>query len=233
MFNFRNIVLYLLYAFALAVIFLYAMFPSDTAKDYIAYQAGRAAPDVRMKIDRASPAFPPGLKMTGITVFQKNEPVVEASLMKVFPKIFTVFGEKSAFTFHGQVSDGTIKGKGEVDRSGLKPRLSVDADLLQIQLKGIKALGNNPKYRLSGILKGKVSYAEADSGTTMNSVLTISNCGIELVNPVFSVDKIDFGTIQTNIAMPNKNSLQVKECIFKGTMMSKGMDDKTGLLFAD
>ena len=57
----RKWIAYGVYIVALAALFIYYLFPSETVKNYITARAGQVNPDIRVSILKVTPVFPPGL----------------------------------------------------------------------------------------------------------------------------------------------------------------------------
>lgn len=217
--NIKKKLLYLSYIITAFIFFLYILFPSDAVKTYIEHKLGGINPDLSISIDNINLVFPPGVRLNTVSFYYIRSLLLDAETIKIVPKIFSVFSSKTAFSFKGVAYDGIINGRANI--GGNAGHIKIDADLSGIQVKDIPAIKisagiEKEKYKVSGILNGKVSYSNnKDSGRVMEAKLDISDCRIKLKEPVFNHENFTFSNIEADLAAI-KNKLQIKSCSIEG-----------------
>ena len=224
--NTKKNILYISFIIAAFVFFLYILFPSDAVKKYVEHKLGGINPDLSISIDNINPVFPPGVRLNTVSFYYIRSLLLDAETIKIVPKIFSVFSSKTAFSFKGVAYDGIINGRANIgDNAG---HIKIDADLSGIQIKDIPAIKipagiEKEKYKVSGILNGKVSYSNnKDSGRIMGAKLDISDCRIKLKEPVFNHENFTFSNIEADLAAI-KNKLQIKSCTIEGDKVNASL----------
>ena len=130
--------LYTAYIITVTVFFLYYLFPSDDAKDYVLFYANNAVPDMKISLERIDPAFPPGLLLSDVTVFYHEKPVVKAEYLKLVPGILSLVKRDLTVYFKSSLYDGIIQGRLAMPLKKSN-RIHVDADIDDTDV--ISALG--------------------------------------------------------------------------------------------
>jgi len=204
--------LYLLFALVLTVFFIYYLFPADQIKNYMVFHLNKAHPDINITIDQIKPAFPPGVWLYDVTIYQTNDTLLILKQIKVAPNLLSLFGSKIIFFFKANTCDGTIDGKGELAYDTAFRKIHIDATFSDIQISEIHALR-------SGVLAGHVIYSkDSASGEDVRAMLSISDSEIELLNPILLLESIAFNIIESDIVVKNRK-LQFKQCSLKGHQM--------------
>lgn len=224
--NTKKKFLYILYIIAAFIFLLYILFPSDAVKTYIEDKLGSINPDLLISIDNINPAFPPGVRLNAVSFYYIRSLLLDAETIKIVPGILSVFSSQTTFSFKGAAYDGILNGRGEIgDNEG---HLKIDADLSGIQIKDIPAIKNmagieKEKYKISGILDGKVTYCNnKGSDRVIGAKLGISDCRIKLKEPVFNHDAFTFIKIEADLAAI-KNRLQIKSCTIDGDKVNASL----------
>jgi len=211
--------LYLSYIIAVFIFFLYILFPSDAVKTYIEHKLSGINPDLSISIDHINPVFPPGVRLNDVSFYYIRSLLLDAETIKIVPGIFSVFSSKTVFSFKGIAYDGIINGRADI--GGNAGHITIDADLSGVQIKDIPAIKNlagieKDKYKVSGILDGKVAYSNnRGSDRIMGAKLGISDCMIKLEEPVFNHENFAFSKIKADLATVKKR-LQIKSCTIEG-----------------
>jgi len=217
--NTKKNILYISFIIAAFVFFLYILFPSDAVKKYVEHKLGSINPDLSISIDNINPVFPPGVRLNTVSFYYIRSLLLDAETIKIVPKIFSVFSSKKAFSFKSVAYDGIINGKAIIgSNSG---HIKIDANLSGIQIKDIPAIQipagiEKEKYKITGILDGKVTYSNnKGSGRVAGAKLGISDCSIKLKEPVFNHENFSFSKIEADLAVIKKR-LQIKSCTIEG-----------------
>ncbi len=224
--NTKNKFLYISYIIAAFIFFLYILFPSYAVKTYIEHKLGSINPDLSISIDNINPVFPPGVRLNTVSFYYIRSLLLDAETIKIVPGIFSVFSSKTAFSFKGVAYDGIINGKAIIGSNA--GHIKIDADLSGIQIKDIPAIKipagiEKEKYKVSGILGGKVTYSNnKGSDRVMGAKLGISDCRIKLKEPVFNHETFTFSKIEVDLAATNKR-LQIKSCTIDGDKVSASL----------
>jgi len=224
--NTKKKILYISYIIAAFIFFLYILFPSDAVKKYIEHKLGGIDPDLSISIDNINPAFPPGVRLNAVSFYYIRSLLLDAETITIVPGILSVFSSKAAFSFKGIAYDGIINGRADI--GGNAEHIKIDADLSGIQIKDIPAIKipagiENEKYKISGIIDGKVTYSNnKSSGRIMGAKLSISDSSIKLKEPVFNHENFTFSEIKADLATIKKR-LQIKSCTIEGDKINASL----------
>ena len=204
--------LYSIYIIVITVFFIYYLFPSDAVKKQIAFNLNRADPDLNITIDNIKPVFPPGLKLYNVSFYRLSNLLLEAEQIKITPGLLSLFRPKTTFFFKGRAYEGILKGRADITAN----KLMINADLSGIWTKDIPVVQDLSNRKISGMLSGKITYSgDKEFAGTVNAELTLSDCEVELLTPVFNLESFTFESIEADVAMNNQN-FQIKQCIAKG-----------------
>jgi len=222
--NTKKNILYISFIIAAFVFFLYILFPSDAVKKYVEHKLGGINPDLSISIDNINPTFPPGVRLNTVSFYYIRSLLLDAETIKIVPKIFSVFSSKKSFSFKSVAYDGIINGKAIIGGNAG----TVDANLSGIQIKDIPAIQipagvEKDKYKITGILDGKVTYSNnKGSDRVMGAKLGISNCRVKLKEPVFNHESFTFSKIEADLAAIKKR-LQIKSCTIEGDKVNASL----------
>jgi len=224
--NTKKFFLYISFIIAAFVFFLYILFPSDAVKTYIEHKLGGINPDLSILIDNINPVFPPGVRLNTVSFYYIRSLLLDAETIKIVPRIFSVFSSKTAFSFKSVAYDGIINGKAIIGSNA--GHINVDANLSGIQIKDIPAIQipagiEKEKYKITGILDGKVTYSNnKGSDRVLGAKLGISDCRIKLKEPVFNHENFTFSKIEADLAAIKKR-LQIKSCTIEGDKVNASL----------
>ncbi len=216
--NIRRSVFFVLYIIIVMIFFVYYLFPSETAKEYIAQHLCRTASDCDITIDRIKPAFPASLMFSNLHLYYLNNRLLTADEIKVTPKFSTLLRRKTTFFFKGQAYKGKIKGKIDMMEESASRSLLVHTDLFDIQLMGVTAIQNISGQKISGLLNGQVAFNRTENAETTNAFFQLSDLRVDLSTPILNLKSLRFRDIQTDISIDNQN-LIIKRCIVKGVQI--------------
>ena len=182
--------LYSVYIIAITGFFLYYLFPSDPLKTYLAYRLSQGNPDITVTIDRVNPVIPPGINLHDVGIVHHNKALIDLDSLKIMPGILSLFSDKSTVNFKGRVNAGTFSGRAELDDTSGGQEIKADGRISGIQVQGIPALQRLPADKISGVLNGNFTYANAGPNRSLEGKLTLSQCRIELNEAVFNLKSL-------------------------------------------
>ncbi len=220
--------LYVVYIIAITGFFLYYLFPSDTLKTYLAYRLSQGNPDITVTIDRVSPVIPPGINLHDVGIVHQNRALVDFDSLKVMPGILSLFSDKTTVNFRGRINGGTISGQAELDDNAGGQKLKGGGRISGIQVEGIPALQRLPADKISGVLNGNFTYANAGPNRSLAGKLTLSQCRIELNEAVFSLKSLEFRDIDADL-MLNNDTLTIKHTSAKGNQLDADLSGTIAL----
>ncbi len=222
----KKSLLYTVYIIGITGFFLYYLFPSDTLKTYLMYRLSQGNPDITVTIDRVSPVIPPGINLHDVGIVHQNKALVDLDSLKIMPGILSLFSDKSTVNFKGRINAGTFSGRAELDDNSGGQEVKCDGRISGIQVQGIPALQRLPADKISGVLNGNFTYANAGPNRSLEGKLTLSQCRIELKNAVFTLNSLEFRDIDADLMLKN-DTLTIKHTSAKGNQLDA---DLTGTI---
>jgi type II secretion system protein N len=214
----KKSLLYIVYIIGITGFFLYYLFPSDTLKTYLAYRLSQENPDITVTIDRVSPVIPPGINLHDVGIVHQNRALVDFDSLKIMPVILSLFSDKTTVNFKGRVNGGTISGQAELDDNSGGQKLKGDGRISSVQVQGIPALQHLPADKISGVLNGNFTYANAGPNRSLEGKLTLSQCRIELNKAVFNLKSLEFRDIDADLMLKN-DTLTIRHTSAKGNQL--------------
>jgi type II secretion system protein N len=205
--------LYSIYVLAAVVFFIYYLFPSDKVKNYITSGFNGLNSNVNISIDHVSPAFPPGLKLYNVNFYHMNNTLFETEQIKVVPNLLSLFRSKIIFFFKGRAYKGILEGKGEFIKNKPDQNVVIEGKFSNININEISPVKQFVGRKLTGVLEGNFTYRDGGKlGGILDARFVVSNGEIELLTPVFKLERIHFSKIEAEMTMENQR-LKVKRCI--------------------
>jgi type II secretion system protein N len=218
--------LYTVYIIGITGFFLYYLFPSDTLKSYLAYRLSQANPDITVTIDRISPVIPPGLNLVDVGIVHQDMAIVDLDNLKIVPGILSLFSDKSTVNFKGRVNGGVFRGQAEIDDTPGSQEIKGDGRMSGIQVLGIPALQRLPAGKITGVLNGNFTFANAGPDQSLEGKLTLSQCRIDLNEAVFNLKSLEFRDINADLSLKN-DTLTIKQTSARGNQLDA---DLTGTI---
>jgi len=208
--------LYTIYFICTTVIFLYYLFPSEAARQFLMVRLNQINPDIDVVFEQVKPAFPPGIGFSEVSVFHKRVPVFEAETAKITLGILPLFVLRPTVKFKCDAYDGHLKGKVGVSAFDFE-KVSGDVRLENVDIADIEALHMLlPRYDLAGLLSGDIEGAtKKDDGTYLKSDLRLAGGGIEFSTPLYGLNDLTFEEIETDFEM-NGTLLKIDRLVTKG-----------------
>jgi type II secretion system protein N len=207
-----------IYIICAALFFLYALFPSETVKGYLADRIRQAHPDLTVKMGRVRPVFPPALKLDDVRVDHLGQTVAALEDLKITPDILSLFSATTHLTFKGQGYGGILRGAVDIIKEPGQKDVVVDADLAGIQLSQVAALSVLTRHKISGNLDATLTYKGNAHNPMLAGDLTLTNGQIEFSPPVLQQSAITFDTIEAELEYDGR-SLTIKHCQLNGNQL--------------
>jgi type II secretion system protein N len=219
MVNGKKQLLYGIYILAVAVFFLYALFPSNTVATYVASRFNRVNSDITIDIDRVSPAFPLGLKLHDANVYYLSTKVFKTDYLKIVPSFLSLFRPKIVFFFKGSACEGRLEGRGEFDRSRPGQQAAIAVKFSGMNIKDITAVKHFLGRGIIGLLEGNFTYRNNGGlSRELDAEFVISNGELELLVPILKQKSMPFTKLETNIAIKN-DRFNIKRCTIKSDQL--------------
>ncbi|MEJ2099497.1 MAG: type II secretion system protein GspN [Desulfobacterales bacterium] len=215
---FKTRVSWAIYIICAALFFLYALFPSEMVKEYLAGQVHQTHPDLTIKMGRVRPVIPPGLKLYDVSVYHLGQRIAELEDLNITPDILSLLSATTHLNFRGDGYGGILKGG--IDITGNSPQrdVVVGADLTGIQVSQIEALTFLTAHKISGNLNATLTYRTNMPAEPLTGDLTLTKGQIEFSAPIMKQDSINFDTIEAELIF-NGSSLTIKHCRIDGDLL--------------
>lgn len=194
--------LYSVYAVALAIFFVYYLFPTERLKTFIVMQIGRVNPALRVTVAKAGLMLPPGVRLQRVQVDHDNDPLLFANDLAIVPHLKTLLSDKKLYSFRMKTYEGTITGTAEIDDSG---QVTIDAVVAGLKLSDIPFLKRLSANHIEGILDGKFAYVAASGKPEALDInLDINNMAVTLGTPLFTLDRVRFDKVHADAVLRNR-----------------------------
>jgi type II secretion system protein N len=211
----KRILLYICVGIAAAVGFLYYLFPSESMKDLIVAGISAANPNLKISIEKIKPVLPPGIALQHIDLDYGKVALIDAAYAKLVPLPWTLFKNRKTVSFKITTSQGRIDGQAFI-LSADAQSMNLNAALSGIQLDQVAGLKELPNYEISGVLNGTIAInGSQSSDRTARAILDISQCTVDLLRPIFSLDKFAFSRIEAELTLDARRIL-INKCDLKG-----------------
>ncbi|KPA17159.1 hypothetical protein MHK_002581 [Candidatus Magnetomorum sp. HK-1] len=203
---------YTLFTICVTLVMLYYQFPEEIAVQLLKSKASQLAPGLIIDLDTIKPAFPPGVRVEGLTIDDTSMRLLASNVLTVQPDYLSVFKLKPSMQFYCAAYAGEMKGDAGISHMQAlwqkKPvPVTFNAKWRNIQLKKIDALNNLP-YKIEGILFGIFSYngtAGAWIDGTGNLKVIIENGNVTLAKPILqAIKNIGFQRFDAEFSFKNK-----------------------------
>lgn len=201
---------YALYCFALFIIFLYLLFPSEILKKYFINEADRIYPDFKIKLDTIKFSFPLGVKIKNLEVSNENVPdtnIYESDNTTISPGILSHLVGHGKYSFQSSTMGGSISGfiqkVDETAKDGVNTRIKFK----DIHLDDRAFLHPLISRRLAGLARGEINFngnLSFPENGDFDISLDIFDGKIKLLNPILSLSAIDFYKISLAAKIENK-----------------------------
>jgi type II secretion system protein N len=221
--------LYILYIVTVTVVFLYFLFPSETVKRYVSAEISRSSPELTVAIDRVNLSFPPGILLNRVGVRLGDEALFDLDRVKIRPVLSSLIGSKTSWSFVARAYSGEVRGRADVADGTPRRQVTVDAELSNIQIRSIEAIKRLSTQTVSGVLSGTISYQQSSPVPRFKGNLELTDCRVDLSDPTFGVDAIEFDRVQTELQLDNR-ALTIRRCDLKGRQLDASLTGNVSML---
>lgn len=215
-----KILLYSVYTLAALCVFLYLLFPSDTASELIMAQLAKVNRDLEIKIQDTFPVFPPGLKFEPLDVAYASMPVLRMENFKVRPGLLSMMSNQKKVTFNGDMGTGELKGRAEIMTEDQRPQAILNVNLTKVPINAFEVLDDLlPGYQLVGDITSYINYdSTKGAGGTANIKLEIFPVKVIFGQPLMGLEQLDFSQIDSEITVTPR-MIQIKRCEMTGSQI--------------
>jgi len=215
----RKWTLYIVYTILVTGFFLYYLFPSQTAKDYIYSYMGGRYPDYSVTISEIKPMFPPGLIFRSVGLAFQGDEWIEVDRFSVRPRYLSIFSARKTILFNASAYSGKIRGTINLEKGDKNYTIEAATDLEGIRIEEIARIQEFSGRKVAGIWDSKILYA---GSTRLDGKVDIStrimDCEVGLTHPVFSIDNIAFDSVDAELSI-NRRQLLLKHCTAAGSQL--------------
>ena len=215
---FKSRISWTIYIICAALFFLYALFPSDMVKEYLADRIHQTHPNLTVKMGRVRPVIPPGLKLYEVSVYHLGQRIAELEDLKIAPDILSLLSATTHLNFKGDGYGGILKGGIDITDDSPQRTVVVGADLAGIQVSRIEVLKSLTTHKISGSLNATLTFRTNKPGEPLIGHLTLTKGQIEFSTPILKQDSINFDTIEAELIF-NGSSLTIKHCQIDGNLL--------------
>ncbi len=209
--------LYTLYAVIVTLFFVWYLFPSEYFAEYIERSITAYGKDVSVEIEGANPAFPTGVKLTGLKVTTTLVQSVPIDYIKVRIGVISLIKLDPVIYFSAGLFGGTIKGSVKIPERNIK-NLSVD----DVSVKGIDTAlcarffeAYLPGFSIAGIIDADGSYATSGRQSNGKINVLIKQLSVKPDKPFLTLASLSFTEITAQIQVKNKR-IHIEECDIDG-----------------
>jgi len=214
-----KILLYSLYTIAAICVFLYLLFPSDTASELVMAQLAKMNKDIQVDIKETNPVFPPGLKFQPLDISYSSIPVLRMDQLKIMPSLFSMLGAQKEVAFKGILGTGEMKGRAEIMMENQRPQTILNINLTKVPVNVFEVLDLLPGYQVMGDVTSYINYdSTKGAGGTANIKLGITPAKIVFNQALMGLEQLDFSEIDSEITVTPR-MIQIKRCEMTGNQI--------------
>ena len=216
--NHTKYALYAAYVTIVGIVLLYALFPSETVKEYLIANVQGRNPDLGLTIDGVRPTLSLGIRLRKIGLEYKQSPMLDVDHIAIRPRLWSLLGEEKAFDFKGKTNDGRFSGTGGMSTGAKTGQIEIEVEFSDIQMDTIPAVQQLSDREITGLLGGKVVYIRKGIVGAVSANLTLENGIVDLDLPVLKLQRLSFEKIETDLAL-NRQMVRVRTFTLSGEQM--------------
>lgn len=215
----RKWVFYSIYILVITVFFLFYLFPSEAAKQYLTAYFKQAKPGYDLKMNQIRPVLPMSIRFENVDLAQRDTLLFSLDRIKLTPNPASLLGSKSTFYFQGYAYDGMIKGKFDIIKIDQNNTVTADAVFSDLHLTEMSLVRGLAKTDIFGKLNGRLIYAFKETGSeTVNARFHISDFKVDLIQSFLNIRSIMFNQIEIDFQIVKENVI-IRRCTLKGPQM--------------
>ena len=212
---------YGIYCFALIIIFLYILFPSEVLKGYMINRAGDVYPDLKVKLNDISLSFPVGIQIEGLGISLEKDPdviIYNSDNTNIRPGILSYFAGSRKYYFQSSTMGGNISGylKNKVDNG--KNGITAKVIFKEIHLDNRVFIHPVINRRVEGTARGEINF-KGDLASPVDGdfdvSLELSKGKLKLLNPILQLSEIVFDKATLKAEMKN-NIMEISSAELAG-----------------
>ena len=224
----RHIIWYVLYSILLIMGFLYYLFPEDAFIDYLKATADKRNAEYLHFIQHMELGFPPGVTLQGLRLARKSEPersLFKARRLTVRPAMRSLVDGRPKICFDSRAYKGELDGCIRFGNRRFQSPVNVSVQLKDLRLEDYAYMEDMIGRRVSGLLGGVLEYSgnpKAWMRGEGEGDLRIANGRVELVQPLFIFESIDFEEVTARFVLKNQRinltQMQLNSPDIKGSL---------------
>ena len=208
----RTWLAYSLYGIALAIFFLYYLFPVEALKNYAIDRISRTFPQLSARIERARLILPLGLRFENVSLYRQNSPFLNVERVTVKPGLLSLIRGKKSIYYDIRTSGGRIDGDAILNSD----QITINTDLDKIRLEEIPALHQLMPNSLSGLMSGKLSFrSDAENKQQASASLNVIDSIVQLAEPFLNIDSLTFNSVTADMEFQDR-TFKLTRCVFRG-----------------
>lgn len=212
----KRVLAYAAYAFAVAAIFAFLLFPDRAVRDLVEKSAGHIHPDMTVRLADVDLSLLPGVNLQNLSIFFGDQHYGDVRYLRVSPSFLTLLGARRVFLFKGRILEGGLKGVCRQDRKTGK--WTFDMTFSKVGLEDMEFLKRLSPQKLAGTADGRIEGEFDGRQATIRSDLVLSNVEMALKTPVLSIETLGFERIEATVAK-NGERVRIERCIGKGKQL--------------
>ncbi|MBR9982473.1 MAG: type II secretion system protein GspN [Desulfatitalea sp.] len=203
---------YTLYGGLAVGFFLYLLFPSIVVRDLLVDRIHQAHPQLRVHVNEVHPTFPPGLRLTPLSLVYAEMPIISMVHLKLLPGLISMLGSQKEMAYSGVIDGGgALTGNVRMLQDAPEPKLNGTLNLSGIPLEGIALLKQLPQVALTGLMTTFVDFdTHKGPGGTANLSIDMTPVRVTFKAPLLGLEQLDFSRIQSDLIVTPR-MLQIKQ----------------------
>jgi type II secretion system protein N len=202
--------IYVVYGVLLVGVLLYYMFPSDAVTDYLQASVERVNPSLHLSVGKVRPSYTLGLSFMSPRLSHDARPGMDlfsAKSVLVRPEPWSFLQGKKKYRLEGHGYDGEIKGSIHFEKKLIGGPFTTAITLKDIRIDDIGSLSALIGRSVKGSLNGSINYSGEQNlliAGTGGADLKISDGQIELLQPILTLDSIQFDELSVRMTLRNR-----------------------------
>lgn len=212
----KSVILYTLYTALAVVFFVWYLFPSDYFARQIEKSVQAFSKDISIVVTGVKPAFPVGLKMTGVDVTTPAAGSVPVEYIHIGVNPISLIKLDPVITFSAGFFGGTVKGTVNVPERDINKLSVSDIQVKDVDLSECSRFVDPylPGSTITGSLDASGSYEAAGRGHGKITAV-VRQLGLKPEKPLFMIDGLTFSEITAAVELKSKR-IQIEKCDIEG-----------------
>jgi type II secretion system protein N len=214
----RNLLFYVLYAFAALFFFLYFRFPSELIEEILSRRIEQAQPEASLSTDVIRLTIPPGIKLEPLSVSYAGIPLLHMDKFKISPRLFSLIGNHKRYGLHGVMGDGELKGEADTISAENSQQTQITLNLSRVPLEFLEILSQYPGFKPDGEMDARINFDSTRAGGTAEVNLEIFPAQLSLDPPLMGIETIEFTQIKAQMTVTQR-MVQIRGCDATGDQL--------------